>query len=68
MWKTMLSRPVKGDTTEEQSDRRIKHKEVLKSVLDVLENGEKMDEIWNDYEKDCETHYRGEGFLSCTRN
>ena len=55
MWKTMLSRPVKGATAEEQSDRRIKHKEVLKSVLEVLENGEQMDEIWKDYDKNIET-------------
>ena len=48
MWKTMLTRPLKGDTAEEKSERRIKHKEVLKAVLDVLENGETMNEIvWN---------------------
>ena len=40
MWKTILSKPIKGDDDEEKSDRRIKHKEVLKAVLGVLEDEE----------------------------
>merc|ERR1719233_702505 len=33
------------------NDRRIKHKEVLKAVLGVLEDQDVMAEIWSDYDK-----------------
>ena len=55
MWKTILSKPVKGDDEEEKRDRRIKHKEVLKAVLGVLEDEKVMTEIWSDYDKDSES-------------
>ena len=34
-----------------KSDRRIKHKEVLKAVLGVLENETEMEKIWKKYNK-----------------
>ena len=55
MWKTMLTKPIEGDTAEEISDRKIKHKEVLKTVLEVLEDKEQIAMIWNDYDKQSET-------------
>ena len=44
MWKTILSKPVKGADEEEKRDRRIRHKEVLKAVLGVLEDEKVMTE------------------------
>jgi hypothetical protein len=55
IWKSMLTKPVEGGTEEERSDRRIMHKEVLKAVLDILEDENEMGEIWKDYDKLSET-------------
>ena len=55
MWRTMLTTPLKGDTADEKSDRKILHKEVLKAVLNVLEDEEQMSIIWKDYDKNNET-------------
>ena len=55
IWKTMLSKPIEGESAEEISDIRIKHKEVLKRVLAVLEDKEEMAKIWKDYDKQTET-------------
>ena len=55
MWKTIITKPLKGETEEERSDRRIKHKEVLKKVCEVFENADEMDQIWKDYDKQKET-------------
>jgi len=45
MWKTVLSKPVKGADEDEKRDRRIRHTEVLKAVLGVLEDEKVMTEI-----------------------
>ena len=55
MWKTIITKPLRGETEEERSDRRIKHKEILKKVCEVFENKEEMDQIWKDYDKQKET-------------
>ena len=55
MWKTILSKPVKGTDEEEKRDRKIKHNEALKAVLGVLEDEKVMSEIWSDYDKDNES-------------
>ena len=51
----MLTKPLKGETEEERSDRRILHKEVLKSVLAVHEDEKDMEKVWKDYDKNSET-------------
>ena len=51
----MLSKPIEGKNAEEISDRKIKHKEVLKRVLEVCEDKEEMGKIWKDYNKQTET-------------
>ena len=55
IWKSMLTKPVEGETEEERSDRRIRHKEVIKALLDILEDENEMVEIWKDYDKLNET-------------
>ena len=55
IWKTMLSKPIEGESAEDISDRKIKHKEVLKAVLKVLEDKDEMAKIWKDYDKQSET-------------
>ena len=42
----MLTKPVEGESEEEKSDRRIIHKEVLKAILNVLEDENEMGKIW----------------------
>ena len=54
IWRTVLSKPVKGADEEEKRDRRIRHKELLKAVRELLEDEIVMTEIWSDYEKDSE--------------
>ena len=49
MWKTVLSRPVKGKTIEERNKRREKHRAVLKAVMDVLENQETVEKIMKEF-------------------
>ena len=49
MWKTLLTKSVKGKTSEERSERKKKHKEVLDKVREVLENKEAMDIIWKGF-------------------
>ena len=55
IWITLISKPIKGEDEEEKRDRRIKHKEVLRAVLEVLEDEVEMANIWKDYEKNKET-------------
>ena len=49
IWKTVLSRPVKGETIEERTNRKLKHKEVLEAVSDVLENKEAVESIMKEF-------------------
>ena len=55
IWKTLISKPIIGENEEERRDRRIMHKEVLKAVLEVLEDEVEMAKIWKDYDKIKET-------------
>ena len=49
IWKTILSRPVKGKTAEEKTERRKEHKEILEAVHEVLENEEAMETIMKEF-------------------
>ena len=55
IWKTMLSEPIKGDSVEEKQKKMINHKNVLKAVMNVLENAEDMKKIWSMYDKNSES-------------
>ena len=55
IWKTLISKPIIGEDEEERRDRRIKHKETLKAVLEVLEDEVVIANIWKNYDKSKET-------------
>ena len=51
IWKTVVTTSqVKDETTEERDMRLHKQKKVLDSVLEILEDNEKIDQIMNKYE------------------
>ena len=45
MWKTILTRPVKGKTAEEKTERRKKNRETLEAVSKILEDEEAIKSI-----------------------
>ena len=44
VWKTTLTEPLKGETDEEQSERKKKHRQSLNATREVLENEEAIKE------------------------
>ena len=49
IWKTILSRPLKGESAEEKTKRGKTHKEVLEAVCEVLENEETIDSVMKEF-------------------
>ena len=56
MWKTILTSSQQDDTSAEERELKLqKHKEVLDSVLEVLENEETIENIMKLYRKEDES-------------
>ena len=53
------------EETRELHDRSI---EIGDKAEDNQDRVAETEALWLRNNKDCKTHYRGEGFLSCTRN
>ena len=49
LWRTMLTREVKGKSIEERCERKKKHKDVLNAVQEVLESDKAIEAIWKSY-------------------
>ena len=55
MWHTILSKQVDEEDTEKKKEKLKKHKDVLESVMAILEDTEKIDHIMNKYDKENES-------------
>ena len=49
MWKTTLTEPLRGENEEDKVERWKKHRDVLNTVKEVLDNEEAMQDIWKDF-------------------
>ena len=49
MWKTMLTKPIKGASSEEMELRRHFNQKVLDDVRNVLKNNDVMNDVWKKY-------------------
>ena len=49
MWRTMLTKPIKGASSEEKELRRHFNNKVLDDVRDVLENNDMMKVVWKEF-------------------
>ena len=51
MWRTMITKDMRGKTAEERCERKKKHNEVLGLVREVLEDKEAIGMIFEEKEK-----------------
>ena len=45
IWKTILTKPVKGDSAEEKTEKKKKNKETIEAVREVLDDEEAVNQI-----------------------
>ena len=49
IWKTILTKPVKGDSAEEKIEKKKANKETLEAVREVLDDEEAVKEIMEEF-------------------